>query len=363
MNAGRMMALACALVLGGTMVFGGAWMPDGSVAAFGQSTATATAEAADPALTRYNASFIGLFDTVTAIVGLSDSKEAFTQEAQRINEQLAEYHRLYDIYHDYEGLNNLKTINDNAGKAPVQVDRRIIDLLLFCRYMAQQTGGLVDITQGSVLALWHQARTDSIAFPADAYLPDAAALQEAALHTGFDKLIIDEAASTVYLTDPQARLDVGAVAKGYAVERVAHTLPENRMLSVGGNIRVTGSNVLTGNPWSAGVQDPDSEEYLHVVHLDGVSIVTSGDYRRYFTVDGVRYGHIIDPRTGQPGCLWRAVCILCPDSGVADALSTALYLLPVEEGQKLLEQFGAEAMWMGHDGENVYSDGFMGYVK
>ena len=359
MTTRRMMALACALVLGGMMIVGGAWMPDGSVAAFGQPAASA--EAAP--LTRYNASFIGLFDTVTAIVGLSDSKEAFTEEAQRIHDQLAEYHRLYDIYHDYEGLNNLKTINDNAGKAPVQVDRRIIDLLLFCRDMAQHTGGLVDITQGSVLALWHQARTDSIAFPADAYLPDAAALQEAALHTGFDKLIIDEAASTVYLTDPQARLDVGAVAKGYAVERVARTLPENRMLSVGGNIRVTGSNVLTGNPWSAGVQDPESEEYLHVVNLDGVSIVTSGDYRRYFTVDGVRYGHIIDPRTGQPGRLWRAVCILCPDSGVADALSTALYLLPVEEGQRLLDQFGAEAMWMGHDGENVYSPGFMGYVK
>lgn len=77
----------------------------------------------------------------------------------------------------------------------------------------------------------------------------------------------------------------------------------------------------------------------------------------------MRYGHIIDPRTGQPGRLWRAVCILCPDSGVADALSTALYLLPVEEGQKLLDIDSAEAMWMGMDGENMYSPGFMGFVK
>lgn len=359
MTTRRMMALVCALVLGCMMAFSGVLLPGGRWAAF--SLPAARAETA--ALTRYNASFIGLFDTVTAIVGLSESKEAFTQEAQRIHDELEVYHQLYDIYHDVEGLNNLKTINDNAGVAPVKVDRLIIDLLLFCRDIAQQTGGLVDVTQGSVLRLWHQAREDSIAFPEDAYLPDAAALQEAALHTGFDKLVIDEAASTVYLTDPHARLDVGAVAKGYAVEQVARTLPENMMLSVGGNIRVTGSNVLTGNPWTAGVQDPDSEEYLHVVNLDGVSIVTSGDYRRYFTVDGVRYGHIIDPRTSQPGRLWRAVCILYPDSGVADALSTALYLLPVEEGQMLLDRFGAEAMWMGPDGENVYSPGFLGYVK
>ncbi len=312
---------------------------------------------------RYSASFLGLFDTVTAMVGISDSKESFAAEAQRIHDQLAVYHRLFDIYHDYEGLNNLKTINDNAGIAPVVVDRPVIDLLLFCREMAEQTDGLVDVTQGSVLGLWHQARTDSIAFPADAYLPDPAALEEAARHTGIDRLIIDEEASTVYLTDPHASLDVGAVAKGWAVEQVARTMPENMMLSVGGNIRVTGCNSLTGQSWTAGVQDPESEEYLHVVRLEEMSIVTSGDYRRYFTVDGVTYGHIIDPRTLQPGRLWRAVCILCPDSGVADALSTALYLLPVQEGRQLLDAFGAEAMWISPEGECFYSSGFESYIK
>jgi thiamine biosynthesis lipoprotein len=80
-------------------------------------------------------------------------------------------------------------------------------------------------------------------------------------------------------------------------------------------------------------------------------------------VDGVRYGHIIDPRTRQPGRLWRAVCILCENSGIADALSTALYLLPAEEGLQLLEACGAEAMWIAQDGECLYSDGFLALVK
>ncbi len=316
-----------------------------------------------PESKRYQASFMGLFDTVTAVVGVAESKEAFTETASRIRDELEIYHRLFDIYNDYEGLPNLKTINDQAGIAPVKVDERIIRLLLFCREMAESTGGLVDVTQGSVLSLWHEARVHSIAFPEDAYLPEESALREAAGHTGMHLLEIDEEASTVYLTDPLARLDVGAVAKGYAVEQVARTMPDGMMLSVGGNIRVTGHNPLTGESWTAGVQDPESEEYLHVVRLEDVSIVTSGDYRRYFTVDGVRYGHIIHPETQQPGRLYRAVCILCPDSGIADALSTALYLLPREEGQQLLTRFGAEAMWMGEDGECSYSPGFMGYVK
>lgn len=314
---------------------------------------------------RYNASFLTLFNTVTMIVGCDEDIADFRAQAQQIHDELEVYHQLYDIYNTYEGMNNMKTVNDMAGVAPVAVDRRIIDLMIFCRDMHGKTGGLVDVTMGSVLSLWHEARVNGIDFPEDAYLPDDAALQEAAKHTGFDKLVIDEEAGTVYLTDPAASLDVGAIGKGYAVEMVSRGLPEGLLLSVGGNIRATGVNPMTDAPWTAGVQDPEGSQndYLHVLYVDGVSIVTSGDYQRYYTVDGVRYGHIIDPRTLYPTGLWRAVCILAPDSAVADALSTALYLLPAEEGQKILDLFGAEAMWIPEEGECVYSPGFRGYIK
>lgn len=316
-------------------------------------------------LKRYNASFLTLFNTVTQMVGCDEDAAAFRATAQDIHDKLEVYHQLYDIYNTYEGMNNLKTINDMAGIAPVEVDRRIIDLLLFCRDMYDITSGLVDVTMGSVLALWHEARTYGIDWPEEAYLPDDAALQEAALHTGFDKVIIDEEASTVFITDPETRLDVGAIGKGYAVEQVCLELPQGLLLSVGGNIRATGDNPLTGAHWTAGVQDPENSwnNYLHVLEVDGVSIVTSGDYQRYYTVDGVRYGHIIDPRTLYPTGMWRAVCILAPDSGVADALSTALYLLPVEEGQKLLDHFGAEALWIAADGAQIFSPGFEAFIK
>lgn len=314
---------------------------------------------------RYEASFLTLFDTVTTIVGYAETEEEFRRTAQEFHDGLLEYHQLFDVYHEYDGINNLKTVNDRAGGDPVEVDRRIIDLLLFCRELEGLTGGRVDVTMGSVLALWHEARTEGVDDPEHAALPDAGALEEAARHTGFDLLEIDQEASTVRLTDPQARLDVGAVAKGWAVEQVCRSSPTGLLVSVGGNVRATGPKPEGKSPWVVGVQDPDGEkqDYLHTLNIDHQSVVSSGDYQRYYTVDGVRYHHIIDPDTLRPGTLWRAVTVVCPDSGLADGLSTALFLLSQEEGAALAQRCGAQAMWVAPDGGLLYTDGFLELVR
>ena len=323
-----------------------------------------TAETAAPAQKQYNATFLTLFDTVTTIVGKADSEEAFQQTAQAVHDALLEYHRLFDIYKEYEGLNNLKTVNDNAGIAPVEVDSRIIDLLLDCREYYEITNGRVNVAMGSVLSLWHEARNDGINDPANAKLPDAATLEEAALHTDFDAIIIDEEASTVYISDPQVRLDVGAVAKGWAAQRVSEAAPAGLLISVGGNVCATGPKDETGTPWVVGIQDPDGgDSYLHTVYVTGGSLVTSGDYQRNYTVDGKIYHHIIDPDTLYPSTYWRSVTIVCADSGLADALSTALFLLPQEEGQKLLDQCDAQAMWVDGEGQMFYSPGFEDRIR
>ena len=314
---------------------------------------------------RYQASFMGLFNTVTIIVGYAESEEDFRALSQQIYDELEIYHQLYDIYHSYEGMNNLKTINDQAGIAPVRVDKKIMELMIFCRDMYEKTQGMVNAAMGSVLSLWHEARLYSIDTPEEAYLPEESLLKAAAGHKDFSQIILDENASTVFIPDPLMRLDVGALGKGFAVEKVCQSLPDGLLLSVGGNIRATGRNPVTGNCWTAGVQNPENQwaPYLHVVWMDGVSVVTSGDYQRYYTVDGVRYGHIIDPRTLYPTGLWRAVCILAGDSGVADALSTTLYLLPREEGQVLLDTFNAHALWIAPDGTEYFSPGFENYIR
>ena len=312
---------------------------------------------------QYTANFLELFDTVTTIIGYAQTEEEFGEITDEIYDKLEKYHQLFDIYHEYEG-NNIKTINDQAGIAPVKVDEEIIELLLECKEYYKVTGGKVNVAMGSVLNLWHEAREDGINNPLEASLPDESALKEASMHCNIDDVVIDEAASTVYITDPDLRLDVGAIAKGWATERVCREAPEGLLVSVGGNVRATGPKP-EGIPWVVGIQTPwgDHSEYVHTLYVNQESVVTSGDYQRYYTVDGEIYHHLIDPATLYPGKQWKSVSIVCEDSGLADALSTALFLLTKEEGQKLLNQYNAFACWIDSKEEIYYSEGFESLIK
>ena len=314
---------------------------------------------------QYQATFLELFDTVTSIVGYADSEESFREKIRPVYDELQVCHQLFDIYNNYEGINNLKTINDQAGQAPVEVDGRIIQLLLDCREYYEVTDGKVNAAMGSVLQLWHEARSAGLEEPENAKLPDDVALKAAGAHMDFDAVVIDETASTVYISDAKLQLDVGAIAKGWATERAAEAAPSGILISVGGNVRVTGPKEGTHSPWVIGLQKPDgeAEEYLHAILVSGGSVVTSGDYQRTYTVDGKKYHHIIDPETLYPSEHWRSVTIVCEDSGVADALSTALFLLTMEEGQALLENYGAMAMWVDADENIYYSAGFEDLIR
>jgi len=318
----------------------------------------------EPEQKQYTASFLDVFDTVTSITGKAENEEVFRSKIQSIHDALGEYHQLFDIYNAYDGINNLKTVNDNAGIAPVKVDSRIIALLKDCKTYYELTDGMVNPAMGSVLQLWHVARNDGINDPANAYLPKEDKLQEASQHMNFEAVIIDEAASTVYISDSNVRLDVGAVAKGWSVQRVAEGAPSGLLISVGGNVCATGPKDKSGTPWVVGIQNPNGgDNYLHTIYLTKGSLVTSGDYQRAYVVDGELYHHIIDPNTLYPSTLWRSVTILCDDSGLADALSTALFLLPLEEGQALLEKCGACAMWVDRNDDIFYSPGFEDNIR
>ncbi len=313
---------------------------------------------------QYSVTYLTLFDTVTTITGRADSEAEFQETAAEIYDQLLVYHQLFDIYQDYEGLNNLKTVNDNAGIAPVEVDEALIDLLLFCRQAYDFTGGKVNAAMGSVLSLWHDARTAGLDDPENAVLPSQEALEQASQHISFDAIIIDQESSTVYISDPETQLDVGAVAKGWVCQKVSEGAPSGLLISLGGNICATGPKDESGTAWVIGIQDPDDgDSYLHTLSLTGGSAVTSGDYQRTYTVGGISYHHIIDPDTLYPGVYWRSVTILCADSGLADALSTALFLMPQEAGQALLDACDAEAMWVDAQGNILYSSGFAAYIR
>ncbi|NLK00732.1 MAG: FAD:protein FMN transferase [Clostridia bacterium] len=325
---------------------------------------------------RYQAEFISLFDTVTTIVGYSESKEEFTSIVEEVKEKLTEYHQLFDIYNDYDGINNVKTINDNAGIAPVKVDEMIISMLLFAEEQYHDSDGKINVAMGSVLGIWHDYRERGVSDPQNAELPPMELLAEAAKHTDIEGMLIDQEASTVYLTDPKMSLDVGAVAKGYAVEQAALYLEDQGvdsfLISVGGNIRAVGGKPggKIGSeiePWNIGIKDPlekDGNLEMCNVLIDGYSVVSSGTYERYYTVDGEIYHHIIDPSTLMPAAHFTSVTIVCRDSGAADALSTAVFNMPLDTGREFIEgSDGVEALWVLHDGEIIYSRGFRDFLK
>lgn len=312
-------------------------------------------------LQRYEATYWDVFDTVTTVTGYAAGQAEFDAAAREIHDTLLEYHRLYNIYESYDGLRNLKTVNDQAGIGPVPVDERILSLLQFAQTAWTETGSRVNAAMGSVLALWHDAREQALEDPDRAALPDRSALEAAALHTDLSALELDLEAGTAFLTDPDMALDVGALAKGYAVEQVAAAAPDHFLISVGGNVCATGPKP-DGTPWTVAVENPDGGDFLKLLYTEDRSVVTSGDYQRYFELDGARYHHIIDPDTLEPAAYWRSVTVVAESSAAADCLSTALFTLPQAEGQRLLDQWGAEALWIGRDGAQVMSPGFSAYL-
>ena len=226
---------------------------------------------------------------------------------------------------------------------------------------------------GSVLSIWHEYREAGLADPEHAQLPPMEALEAASGHMNIDDLVLDEENMTVYFADPQLRLDVGAVAKGYATELISQMLLAGPMpsfiISAGGNVR-TGISPQDGRKsWGVGIQDPDGSvfglsDYVEVLYIHDISVVTSGDYQRYYEVDGQRYHHLIDPETLMPDTDFRSVSIITEDSGYADMLSTAAFLMPYEESRAFIESLdGVDAIWLFPDGSMQMTDGAMKVAK
>lgn len=318
---------------------------------------------------QYKEIYIDTFDTVTQYIGYADSEDAFKEQADLLNEELLRYHKLFNIYNNYEGINNLRTVNLNAGKEPVKVDQEIIDLLKFSIDLYDKTDGEINIAMGSVLKIWHNYRTSGINDPESATLPSMEKLQEATKHCDINNIIIDEEASTVYLADPEMSLDVGSIGKGYAVQMVAEYARElgydNLVINCGGNVASVGTKA-DGENWIFGIQNPDlnaTNDILKRVSIADNCLVTSGDYQRYYIVDGVEYCHIIDPDTLMPADYFKAVSIITDHSGLADALSTALFNMPYEDGLALINSIdNAEAIWVFEDGSIKYSENFEEYI-
>lgn len=302
---------------------------------------------------RYSAVYPDVFDTLTEFTAYCSSQEEFDEISGAVHAELFRLHEIFDIYSDY-GFPNAKVLNDSAG-SPVEVHDEVIELIESAKTWHEKTSGKLNIALGSVLSVWHDCREREV-------LPDRETLNYLAEHCDIENILVD--GNYVTLLDPEMSLDFGALAKGYAAEKAAEAAvsagAESFALSVGGNVVTYGKK--PSGKWEIGIENPDGG-LITTVKVAGECVVTSGDYQRYFEVDGVRYHHIIDPDTLYPAALWRSVTVISNSSAEADALSTALFCMDYEAGAKLAKEYGAEVMWVAADGEITRSEGFKDYER
>lgn len=295
------------------------------------------------------------FDTFVTYSETNDQTH-FQEHLDYIQERFLYYNQLFDYYHTYDGMTNLKTINDAAGKKAVQVDKELIDCLIQAKTIYSYSEHF-DVTQGNLLQVWHTYREEGIAqnnAGKDGSIPSFEELENAYNPACWDAIEIDEDASTVYIKDQNVSIDLGGIAKGYAVEKISEELNamgvSSAILNAGGNVMLIGEK-NGQEPWLVGIQTPNinaiESDNVAVLSLQGShAVVTSGDYQRYYEVDGTLYSHIIDPLTFYPSHYFRSVTVIADNSTIADGLSTALFTMRYEEGVQLIKQLEKQGIFV-----------------
>lgn len=317
----------------------------------------------------YSNQFLDTFDTAIGLTYHTDNSSEFNEAYEYTHKRFRELHRMFDIYNSYDGVINVKTINDNAGRNPVVVPEELYNLIILSLEWNENTNGKFNIAFGSVLKIWHSYRENADKEDDNASIPSIQELEEAVKHTSIDDIVIDSEKKEIYLKDTMLSLDLGAIAKGYAAELVANELVDlghtNFAINAGGNIIVRGLPLARENDyWIIGIKDPDSEflenpgnGVIDRIKIDKSSaIVTSGIYQRYFISGGRIYHHIIDPETLFPENYFKSVTVVHEDSSIADLLSTMLMLMPLDEGMAYVENNkDVMAYWVLNDRSIVAS--------
>lgn len=272
--------------------------------------------------------------------------------AAAMAEVMDEMHRIDRAMSPHKADSELSRINRGAAAAPVEVSPELCRLLTRALAYSRLSDGAFDITFASVGSLYDYR---------ERVRPDAATLAAARAAIGYRHLEVDERAGTVRFGRPGMRIDLGGFAKGHAVENAAALLRrrgvEHAIVTAGGDSRILGDH--GGRPWTIGVRDPRRPgELAAVLPLRDVAVSTSGDYERYFEEDGVRFHHILDPRTGVSPDGVRSVTTIAPDGLASEALSKCVFVLGVDQGLRLVQsQPGADAVVVDAQGTLHFSAG------
>jgi thiamine biosynthesis lipoprotein len=276
-------------------------------------------------------------------------------------ECFALFRRLDFLLSEWKESSPLSAVNRAAGVAPVEVPEELFGLLDLSTRLGADTEGAFDVSWAALWGLWDFRA----AMP---MVPPVAEVEARRRLVGYRRVALDRAARTVYLPEKGMLLGLGAIGKGYALERAAELLEargyRDFMLVGGGQVVARGRR--GGRPWSVGVRDPRgaADEVFARVELEDGSLSTSADNESFFVVAGRRYHHILDPRTGWPAASGvRSATVLHRDAALADALSTALLVLGRENGFEVVRRLGGEAVIVGEQGEVATTPGLAGRLE
>lgn len=285
------------------------------------AVATASACSRTDALYKDTRVIMGTYVTITAVKdGLSDK-----QVLDAVNAGFSEITRVDALMSTYKPESQLSNINDNAGIAPVKVDAEVIDNVEDAVKIARLTEGAFDPTVGPVVRLWKIGSDE-------AHVPDPDDIKKAIKLVGYENIIVDRGAGTVFLKKKGMSLDLGGIAKGYAADMAVEAMKKRGVkggiVAVAGDLKLFGRRP-DGSPWTVGIQHPRIKDgVLAKVEITDAATSTSGDYERFFIKDGVRYHHIIDPRTGYPARGLISVTVLAKQSWLADSMTKMFVMGP-----------------------------------
>lgn len=295
------------------------------------------------------------------VVSVTVSAESEASAKAAVDAAFSEMERVAALLNFYSEASEISKVNRQAGLSPVAVSAETLDIVGKALSVSVLTDGAFDVTVGPVVRLWDFK---------NGVIPARAALAKALSAVGFQNIALDAAGGTVRLSRKEMQIDLGGILKGYAADRAVEVLREkgirSGVVAVGGEVKAFGMRP-DGEHWNVGIRNPRQkgadDEILATVRLSDQAISTSGDYEKSFTRDGILYHHILDPRTGFPAAGCRSVTVVAPESALADALATGIFVLGPEKGLSVLEKNGFDGVIVDDRGNIHVTTGLKDRVR
>jgi FAD:protein FMN transferase len=299
-------------------------------------------------------------NSMYTVVSLTVVSRTEDQAKKVINDSFTELDRVASLLNFYSESSEISLINRQAGEKPAKVSKDTLDIIEKAIYVSEVTEGAFDITVGPLVKLWDLKNE---------VIPDKMEVETKRQIVGYKNIAVDRTASTVFIKLKGAQIDLGGIIKGYAVDKVVEVFHRNGIqsgvIAVGGEIRSLGRKP-DGQSWTVGVQNPrqkgSDDQVIATLELSDKALSTSGDYIRFFERDGIRYHHLLDPKTGYPSRQCGSTTVVADDNTTTDGFSK-LFVLGPEKGLAIAKRLGFDVLYIDCKGEIVMSDGLKSKIK